>query len=146
MSSDEEEDSPAQVSSEQQRADQQRQREQQQQQQQSEEPLRIPEPAGLPEDPLPWANTPETTRMWQLASTGDVTQMAQWLYRDPQAVHLRAEDGRGALWWAYESSKPDMVAFLLSRGADPNAVDLNGQRPEELAPAGSKRRNDKDEL
>ena len=34
------------------------------------------------------------------------------LKRAPGLIHLRVEDGRGPLWWAYEYDRPDMVALL----------------------------------
>jgi ankyrin repeat protein len=92
-----------------------------------------------------WANTLETTQLWQLANLGDLPALKDMLYQHPAHVHLRAEDGRGPLFWAYEYEKWDLVDFLLERGADPNAVDAEGQKPAELLPVGAKR-PDKDEL
>ena len=48
--------------------------------------------------------------------------MEAWLKRAPGLIHLRAEDGRGPLWWAYEYDRPDMVALLVREGADPDAT------------------------
>lgn len=65
--------------------------------------------------------------------------MAAWAYREPIIVHLRAEDGRGALFWANEYEKYEMIDFLLERGADPEATDAQGNKPADLLPAGSRR-------
>lgn len=54
-------------------------------------------------------------------------------------VHLRAEDGRGPLWWAHEYEKWDIIDLLKERGADFNAVDINDQKPADLLPAGAQR-------
>lgn len=52
------------------------------------------------------------------------------VYREPTIVHLRSEDGRGALFWASEYEKYEMIDFLLERGADPQATDATGNKPE----------------
>ena len=54
-------------------------------------------------------------------------------------VHLRAEDGRGPLWWAHEYEKWDIIDLLKERGADFDAVDINEQKPADLLPAGAQR-------
>ena len=54
-------------------------------------------------------------------------------------VHLRAEDGRGPLWWAHEYEKWDIIDLLKERGADFDAVDVNEQKPADLLPAGAQR-------
>ena len=56
--------------------------------------------------------------MWQIVSSGEVSELEAWLKRAPGLIHLRAEDGRGPLWWAYEYDRPDMVALLVREGAD----------------------------
>ena len=33
----------------------------------------------------------------------------------PELVHIRAEDGRGPLWWAYEYQEAAVIDFLLAR-------------------------------
>ena len=65
----------------------------------------------------------------------------------PTAVHLRSEDGRGPLFWAYEYAQFPLVDFLLERGADPEALDVNQQTPQDLLPPGAKRPpSNRDEL
>jgi ankyrin repeat protein len=61
------------------------------------------------------------------------------VYREPSIVHLRSEDGRGALFWAHEYAQWAMIDFLLARGADPDATDATGNRPADLLPQGAKR-------
>jgi hypothetical protein len=62
-----------------------------------------------------WANTAETTRMWELISSGNANELKQWIRSDPDVVHVRAEDGRGPLWWA-----------LLEAGVDGTQQDSSG--------------------
>ena len=71
-----------------------------------------------------WSNSEDTTLMWQIVSSGEsAPELEAWLKRAPGLIHLRAEDGRGPLWWAYEYDRPDMVALLVREGADPDATD-----------------------
>jgi hypothetical protein len=49
-----------------------------------------------------WADTPVTTRMWSLINAGKTEELFEWVQGDPSVVHVRAADGRGPLWWAYE--------------------------------------------
>ena len=81
-----------------------------------------------------WSNSEDTTLMWQIVSSGEVSELEAWLKRAPGLIHLRAEDGRGPLWWAYEYDRPDMVALLVREGADPDATDSLGMAPREMAP------------
>ena len=51
---------------------------------------------------------------------------------DPAVVDLRAADGRGALFWAYEFSRMDIVKLLLDNGATDDDVDVHGNTPRSL--------------
>jgi hypothetical protein len=102
-------------------------------------PFQIPDPAPIPTEPVPHANTEQTTLIWNLCHKGDLQQLAAWIFREPGVVHLRSEDGRGALWWANEFAHFDMIDFLIERGADPEATDDAGNSPAELLPASAKR-------
>ena len=62
--------------------------------------------------------------------------MLQGLVRSrPELLYVYAADGRGALHWAYEAGRADMVALLLHEGADPGARDANDQVPSDLGRA-----------
>ena len=82
-----------------------------------------------------WANSEDTTLMWQLVSGGRKDELAAWLDQAPAAVHMRAEDGRGPLWWAYEYERADLVKVLIDGGADPAATDSLGMTPSEMQAA-----------
>jgi dolichyl-diphosphooligosaccharide--protein glycosyltransferase len=79
-----------------------------------------------------WSNTEDTTRMWALISSGRYDELAAWVDHAPPVVEMRAEDGRGPLWWAYEYERPDMVDLLIQGGADPTATDSLGMKPREM--------------
>jgi len=88
--------------------------------------------AAEAEGSLPWANTPDTTRMWQLIHGGDVEGLEDWIEAMPHIVHIRSEDGRGPLWWAYEYARYDFVEVLLQSGVDPLLEDVTGMKPAEM--------------
>jgi len=79
-----------------------------------------------------WSNTEDTTRMWALISSDRYDELAAWIDHAPPVVEMRAEDGRGPLWWAYEYDRPDMVDLLIQGGADPTATDSLGMKPREM--------------
>ena len=70
--------------------------------------------------------------MWQIVSSGEVSELEAWLKRAPGLIHLRAEDGRGPLWWAYEYDRPEIVEILISAGAREDLRDAAGQLPREM--------------
>mmetsp|Transcript_12591 Transcript_12591/g.29622 ORF Transcript_12591/g.29622 Transcript_12591/m.29622 type:complete len:206 (-) Transcript_12591:239-856(-) len=76
-----------------------------------------------------WENSEMTTAMWSIIDRGDTEALKTALEQDPNLVYIRSEDGRGSLFWAYEYEKYDMVKLLLDAGADPAAVDVNGNTP-----------------
>ena len=73
-----------------------------------------------------WANTAETTRMWELISSENANELKQWIRSDPDVVHVRAEDGRGPLWWAYEYGNKKIINMLLEAGVDGTQQDSSG--------------------
>ena len=73
-----------------------------------------------------WANTAETTRMWELISSENVNELKQWIRSDPDVVHVRSEDGRGPLWWAYEYGNKKIINMLLEAGVDGTQQDSSG--------------------
>jgi len=78
-------------------------------------------------------NTELTTYIWRAVSTGDIQGIQELINKNPLVVKVRAEDGRGPLFWAYEYKQPAIVKLLLANGADENAQDVAGSRPRELA-------------
>ncbi|KAH8065442.1 Oligosaccharyl transferase STT3 subunit [Aureococcus anophagefferens] len=79
-----------------------------------------------------WSNNEDTTRMWSLISSGRYDELAAWIQASPPVVQMRAQDGRGPLWWAFEYDRPDMVQLLVDGGADPEATDSLGMTPKEM--------------
>ena len=66
---------------------------------------------------------------WKFASnpkTRNVTMMNFCI------VHIRSEDGRGPLWWAYEQGNMKIVNLLLSSGVDGTLKDSTGAMAKEM--------------
>ncbi len=79
-----------------------------------------------------WQDTPMTTDLWRMISSGATEQLQKLLDDKPDFASLRSADGRGPLFWAYEYQQPAAVALLLQAGADPDARDADGKKPEQL--------------
>ena len=56
------------------------------------------------------------------------------LTKNPGLAQIRSADGRGPLWWAYESGNSDIVKLLKMAGAREDARDANGVKPADVKP------------
>ncbi len=83
-----------------------------------------------------WADTPTTTNMWRIISGGDVDELKSLLESAPENANVRASDGRGPLWWAYEYGKQEMIAELIKAGAKEAERDADGKTPKEVTSVG----------
>eukprot|EP00759_Apiculatamorpha_spiralis_P000515 PhF_6_TR10164/c0_g1_i1/m.15777 len=84
-----------------------------------------------------WSDTPFTTQLWQVISSGNVEDMARVLKENPsEVVKARSRDGRGPLWWAYEYGKPEMIQLLLDAGVGADERDADGRMPREVTKVG----------
>ena len=52
-----------------------------------------------------------------------IEERSEWIAMDPSVVHIRASDGRGPLWWAYEYGQTAAIELMLAAGVDPEAKD-----------------------
>jgi len=73
-----------------------------------------------------------TTTLWRLISSKEIEALQNLISHDPSVVNLRAADGRGPLFWAYEFSVDEAIEVLESFGADPSATDKDGKTPVQL--------------
>jgi len=89
-----------------------------------------------------WEDTPITTQMWQLISSGNVEGLNRFYQSNPRWVTLRSADGRGALFWAYEYQQSKIISMLINAGVPTDVRDSQGSTPAELAPAGFKHFHD----
>jgi hypothetical protein len=83
-----------------------------------------------------WRDTPMTTQLWNVISSGNVEELRGILETDETAAKVRSADGRGPLWWAHEYNQPEMVKMLLNAGADPADTDGDGKKPSEVTNIG----------
>jgi dolichyl-diphosphooligosaccharide--protein glycosyltransferase len=79
-----------------------------------------------------WEDTADTTLMWQLVTNNAADDLERWLEQDPGAAWLRSADGRGPMWWAFESKHQDIVAILMKSGVPHTDKDKNGLSPVDL--------------
>jgi dolichyl-diphosphooligosaccharide--protein glycosyltransferase len=82
-----------------------------------------------------WQDTDATTAMWSLISQNRLTELQDWLLREPAAAYMRSKDGRGPMWWAYESRNDEVVKLLKKLGLPDTDKDANGRAPSELLEA-----------
>jgi len=81
-----------------------------------------------------WRDTPETSAMHKLVQAGDFEKLKMVLTKNPGLAQIRSADGRGPLWWAYESGNSDIVKLLKMAGAREDARDANGVKPAGVKP------------
>jgi len=76
-----------------------------------------------------WENTERTTLMWQLISQGHTDKLREVFEIAPDVAHIRSEDGRGPMWWAYEYGHDDIIELLKSQGVSDTRTDERGISP-----------------
>ena len=92
------------------------------------------EPAGKSasdqkKDPTKWADTEETTDLWQMIKDGNIDELEDFLRQNPDAAFARSGDGRGPMWWAYEFRNKDIVKLLRRYGVSKTERDKYGKIP-----------------
>jgi dolichyl-diphosphooligosaccharide--protein glycosyltransferase len=70
--------------------------------------------------------------MWNLISNNEIKKLKRWLKSKPEAAWIRSADGRGPMWWAFESKNQDVVAILKELGVPNSDQDKNGITPKDL--------------
>ena len=83
-----------------------------------------------------WQDTDATTAMWSLISQNRLTELQDWFLREPAAAFMRSKDGRGPMWWAYESRNDEVVKLLKKIGLPDTDKDANGRAPSDLLEKG----------
>ena len=76
-----------------------------------------------------WEDSETTTKFWQAISSGDMEALKTICDEDENNAKVRAADGRGPLFWAYEYKNEDAIALLEEKGADKTAKDADGKTP-----------------
>jgi len=79
-------------------------------------------------------DTPETTLIWTLVSSGQNYHLHRYFIENPKAMIARSSDGRGAIWWAWEYQNAEVLAILAAHGVDLHYSerDSNGKKGFEL--------------
>ena len=88
-----------------------------------------------------WEDTSTTSQLWQIISTHNIHAFTDLLEREPEAATVRANDGRGPLFWAFEYGHPDMQRLLIKHGAQTNAKDAVGKSPMDMRVGGKQVEN-----
>ena len=79
-----------------------------------------------------WADTEDTTLMWKIVTGNLVDELNRWLEQNPGAAWIRSADGRGPMWWAFESKNQDIVTILMKMGVPHTDKDKNGLSPVDM--------------
>lgn len=87
--------------------------------------------ADLPEADL--EQLPPDVQVMELVVRGDLDALEPIFEQYPNLVQLRGDYARTPLHVAAGHDREEVVNFLLARGADPTAVDENGETPADAA-------------
>ncbi len=79
-----------------------------------------------------WEDTEETTEMWRIITSGEITDLERIIHANPILGHIRSSDGRGPMWWAFEHRRKEMVRFLMQNGVSHGERDKDGLTPVDL--------------
>jgi ankyrin repeat protein len=67
------------------------------------------------------------------AEEGKLELVTQMVESNPELIRFQGNKRRTALHAAAATGQQKVVDYLISQGADPNAVDENGEKPEDVA-------------
>lgn len=79
-----------------------------------------------------WADTEETSMLWEIISQGNFRGFLGIVMEAPEIIHVRSADGRGPMWWAHEYKRPKMIEIMKKLGVSDSRTDKNGFRPIDL--------------
>jgi dolichyl-diphosphooligosaccharide---protein glycosyltransferase len=72
------------------------------------------------------------TTMWNLINENKVQELELWLEEEPHMAFLRSKDGRGPMFWAFESRNEDITKILMRLGLPHTDKDIKGLTPVDL--------------
>mmetsp|Transcript_37575 Transcript_37575/g.45894 ORF Transcript_37575/g.45894 Transcript_37575/m.45894 type:complete len:973 (-) Transcript_37575:47-2965(-) len=87
-----------------------------------------------------WADTDDTTLMWRVVSTSNVMEFKEIMSDQPELAFVRSADGRGPMWWAYESVDKEIAYILTMLGVSNKDKDKYGMTPYDLLPEKEKKK------
>lgn len=93
-----------------------------------------PKKEDCPKEITDHVDSAPATMLWEQISQGNNQGVQSAIEATPCLIFTRAKDGRGPLFWAYEFKKYDLVRYLISKGAEENVRDIEGNFPKDLAP------------
>jgi dolichyl-diphosphooligosaccharide--protein glycosyltransferase len=84
-----------------------------------------------------WEDTEYTTLLWSIITRGEIQELKELIEKVPLAAFVRSSDGRGPMWWAFESRKQEIVKMLIGYGLSYEDKDKYGMTPVDLLGASS---------
>jgi len=79
-----------------------------------------------------WADTQETTLMWRLIANNEVDKLKKLLIEQPTLAFVRSKDGRGPMWWAFETKNQEITTLLMQKGVPHTDRDASSLAPVDL--------------
>ena len=79
-----------------------------------------------------WRDSEDTTLLYTMIQDHELENVQAWLEDDPYIGWIRSKDGRGPMWWAFESQNQEMVEMLMRFGIPHTDADANGLTPVDM--------------
>merc|ERR1712048_380140 len=95
-------------------------------------PNRELKPPEINELSSQWVDTDITSSIRRMILHNKVKDLMNWLKRNPEIAFMRSRDGRGPMWWAYESGNDKIIRILKKIGVSEKDTDRNGFTPKDL--------------
>ena len=76
-----------------------------------------------------WQNNEMTSMLYEMIAHDHFEELREVLMSNPQLAHIRSEDGRGPMWWAYEFKRPKIIKMLKALQVSETRTDEEGRTP-----------------